>query len=263
MSMLNLSNQAAVEALCSGTYLEHYLDTIESLPDDLQRNVTLLRELDIQSRELLQEIEQNCETLLDGSCLEGTTVWRKNQVLTQRALARCQDSGDEKLQLLSNINEHIENRSRLLDQYRENLEPGSKKEPEKEEPPPRKEPKNVEPVEKVEKQGTKRQRRAKASEVVQEETKEEKEKTTGTKKKKKRKMMKKEGSPIDVPIDPNEPTYCLCNNISYGEMIGCDNLNCEIEWYHFPCVQLTTKPKGKWYCPNCRGDKPNLKKPDK
>ena len=50
MSMLNLSNQAAVEALCSGTYLENYLDTIESLPDDLQRNVTLLRELDIQSR---------------------------------------------------------------------------------------------------------------------------------------------------------------------------------------------------------------------
>ena len=53
MSMLNLSNQAAVEALCSGTYLENYLDTIESLPDDLQRNVTLLRELDIQSRGML------------------------------------------------------------------------------------------------------------------------------------------------------------------------------------------------------------------
>ncbi|XP_076446921.1 inhibitor of growth protein 1-like [Babylonia areolata] len=263
MSMLNLSNQAAVEALCSGTYLEHYLETIESLPDDLQRNVTLLRELDIQSRELLQEIEQNCEALLDGSCIEGSSSWRKNHILTQRALARCQDSGDEKLQLLSNISEHIENRSRLLDQYRENLEPGSKKEPEKEEPPPRKEPKNVEPVEKVEKPGTKRQRRAKATEVVQEEAKEEKEKTTGNKKKKKRKIMKKEGSPVDVPIDPNEPTYCLCNNISYGEMIGCDNLNCEIEWYHFPCVQLTTKPKGKWYCPNCRGDKPNVKKPDK
>lgn len=54
MSMLNLSNQAAVEALCSGTYLENYLDTIESLPDDLQRNVTLLRELDIQSRGMLK-----------------------------------------------------------------------------------------------------------------------------------------------------------------------------------------------------------------
>ena len=25
------------------------------------------------------------------------------------------------------------------------------------------------------------------------------------------------------PLDPNEPTYCLCNQVSFGEMIGCDN----------------------------------------
>lgn len=23
--------------------------------------------------------------------------------------------------------------------------------------------------------------------------------------------------------DPNEPRYCLCNDVSYGEMVGCDN----------------------------------------
>ena len=28
---------------------------------------------------------------------------------------------------------------------------------------------------------------------------------------------------IDMPIDPNEPTYCLCNRVSFGEMVGCDN----------------------------------------
>ena len=44
--------------------------------------------------------------------------------------------------------------------------------------------------------------------------------------------------------------------ISYGEMIGCDNDLCPIEWFHFSCVQLTNKPKGKWFCPKCRGDKP-------
>ena len=89
-------------------------------------------------------------------------------------------------------------------------------------------------------------------------------------------------------MDPNEPTYCLCHQVSYGEMIGCDNpdvsagragrraggtdcllwtrvwaagrvgsgraaltacslsLQCPIEWFHFACVDLTTKPKGKW-----------------
>ncbi|KAK2553049.1 Inhibitor of growth protein 5 [Acropora cervicornis] len=41
-----------------------------------------------------------------------------------------------------------------------------------------------------------------------------------------------------MPVDPNEPTYCLCHQ-------------CPIEWFHFPCVGLTSKPKGKWYCPKC------------
>jgi inhibitor of growth protein 4 len=35
----------------------------------------------------------------------------------------------------------------------------------------------------------------------------------------------KEGRPelIDMPVDPNEPTYCICQQVSYGEMIACDN----------------------------------------
>ena len=28
---------------------------------------------------------------------------------------------------------------------------------------------------------------------------------------------------LDMPIDPNEPTYCYCNRVSFGEMVGCDN----------------------------------------
>lgn len=62
-------------------------------------------------------------------------------------------------------------------------------------------------------------------------------------------------------IDPDEPTYCLCDQISFGEMILCDNDLCPIEWFHFSCVGLATKPKGRWYCPNCRGDRPNIMKP--
>ena len=44
--MMSVLNHAAVEALCSATYLENYLDCMENLPDDLQRVVTQLRELD-------------------------------------------------------------------------------------------------------------------------------------------------------------------------------------------------------------------------
>lgn len=49
-SNMSILNQAAVEALCSATYLENYLETMDNLPDDLQRIVTQLRELDIQCR---------------------------------------------------------------------------------------------------------------------------------------------------------------------------------------------------------------------
>lgn len=50
---MSILNQAAVEALCSATYLENYLETMDNLPDDLQRIVTQLRELDIQCRGIL------------------------------------------------------------------------------------------------------------------------------------------------------------------------------------------------------------------
>ena len=39
--------------------------------------------------------------------------------------------------------------------------------------------------------------------------------------------------------------FCYCRQISYGEMIGCDNPHCKIEWFHFECVGLTTETKPK------------------
>ena len=50
--------------------------------------------------------------------------------------------------------------------------------------------------------------------------------------------------------DPNEPLYCTCRRVSFGQMVGCDNEDCLIEWFHFGCVGLTEEPS-KWYCPDC------------
>jgi inhibitor of growth protein 3 len=33
-------------------------------------------------------------------------------------------------------------------------------------------------------------------------------------------------------VDSN--TYCVCHRVSYGEMIGCDDDQCEIEWVSHP-----------------------------
>ena len=50
--------------------------------------------------------------------------------------------------------------------------------------------------------------------------------------------------------DPNEPVYCTCRRVSFGQMVGCDNDDCLTEWFHFGCVGLTEEPS-KWYCPDC------------
>ncbi|KAF7880965.1 uncharacterized protein EAF02_006856 [Botrytis sinoallii] len=55
-------------------------------------------------------------------------------------------------------------------------------------------------------------------------------------------------------IDPNEQRYCICNRVSFGTMIACENDNCEKEWFHLECVEMTAVPPRttKWYCPDCR-----------
>ncbi|KAF8605310.1 hypothetical protein BDV93DRAFT_56771 [Ceratobasidium sp. AG-I] len=67
-----------------------------------------------------------------------------------------------------------------------------------------------------------------------------------------------EGSELD-PTDL--ALYCFCNERSYGEMIGCDNGNCEIQWFHLGCVGLKPPvPQDmKWYCSRC---KENREDPD-
>lgn len=49
-----------------------------------------------------------------------------------------------------------------------------------------------------------------------------------------------------------EPVYCTCRQVSFGEMVGCDNDACRYEWFHYACVGLKRPPKGKWYCADCR-----------
>lgn len=56
-------------------------------------------------------------------------------------------------------------------------------------------------------------------------------------------------------IDPSEPRYCVCGDVSWGTMIACDNEDqCEKEWFHLSCVGLDDLPprRTKWYCPDCR-----------
>ncbi|TDL20892.1 hypothetical protein BD410DRAFT_724971 [Rickenella mellea] len=45
--------------------------------------------------------------------------------------------------------------------------------------------------------------------------------------------------------------YCICGGVSFGEMIACDDRNCEGEWFHLSCLGIPV-PDGKWFCDACQ-----------
>jgi len=52
--------------------------------------------------------------------------------------------------------------------------------------------------------------------------------------------------------------YCFCRGPEEGTMIGCDNPDCKVEWFHIQCLRLPSIPKGRWYCPECQKLRKNL-----
>lgn len=40
-----------------------------------------------------------------------------------------------------------------------------------------------------------------------------------------------------------QPLFCICNKPEFRKMIECDNVS---------CVGVRRKPRGEWYCPECK-----------
>ncbi|KAJ7197298.1 hypothetical protein GGX14DRAFT_472237 [Mycena pura] len=66
-------------------------------------------------------------------------------------------------------------------------------------------------------------------------------------------LLPRPNPPVILNPDPNERRYCYCDQVSFGEMIACDDPRCEREWFHFSCTNLAAAPEGrkKWFCDDC------------
>ncbi|XP_064642996.1 inhibitor of growth protein 5-like [Lineus longissimus] len=244
--------------MATAMYLEHYLDSLESLPMELQRNFNLMRDLDTRSQDVITEVDSMVDCYM--TTVKRLSPDKRTEQITdiQKLFQKSREFGDDKVQLAMQTYEMVDKHIRRLDSDLARFEAelkekavsaksgvvpgGGTSEPEKG------------------KKGDKKKKKNQKDDYDDE-----------IPKKKKRKSQLPlqpdiETTPtvpaipisithpsdvLDMPVDPNEPTYCLCHQVSYGEMIGCDNQDCPIEWFHFACVGLTTKPKGKWYCPKC------------
>lgn len=246
----------------TGVYVDDYLEYANTLPGELQRLLNTVRELDERSQGMINQARQQTKQFLEmsshgskkGSLEDGEAAQEK----MKKEIESTQDSAlslaTEKVLLARQAHDLIDSHIKRLDEdmnyFAEDLKQEGKI--------PQDEPAILPPmpiIPKIEKRkhgyGTHQQRRFDYRERDWDRDKDSE-------------LMPPPGSqrkgfpiPVDIdqPIDPNEPTYCICHQVSFGDMIACDNEKCQGgEWFHYQCVGLTpeTRFKGNWYCPTCR-----------
>ncbi|CAB1334510.1 unnamed protein product [Coregonus sp. 'balchen'] len=216
--------------MAAGMYLEHYLDSIENLPFELQRNFNLMRDLDQRTEDLKGQIDSlakdytsNARTL---SSEQKLTILRQ----IQQSYSKSKEFGDDKVQLAMQTYEMVDKHIRRLDTDLARFEADLKE-------------KQIESTD-YDSTSSKGKKNEDGSPKIAQ---------------KKVKLLQPgeftapaanfgnvhPSDVLDMPVDPNEPTYCLCHQVSYGEMIGCDNTDCSIEWFHFACVLSTLLSRQK------------------
>ncbi|KAM9008470.1 inhibitor of growth protein 5 isoform 2-T2 [Ara ararauna] len=231
--------------MATAMYLEHYLDSIENLPCELQRNFQLMRELDQRTEDKKAEIDSLAAEYIESvkNMLPAERMEHLKKI--QTAYSKCKEYSDDKVQLAMQTYEMVDKHIRRLDadlarfeaDLKDKLEGSDFENP------------GSQSLKKGRSQKDKRGSRGRGRRTSEEDT--PKKKLKGGSEFADTILSVHPSDVLDMPVDPNEPTYCLCHQVSYGEMIGCDNPDCPIEWFHFACVDLTTKPKGKWFCPRC------------
>lgn len=225
-------------------YLEHYLDSLETLPGELKKNFTKMHDKDVLNKDIMVQIDGASDEYLRKVRDLSPTKRKAEMEKIQHMFKRARELSDEKVNIAVQTYELVDKQIRKLDSDLAKFESEMKD------------------------KGRISQTESEEEEVVnKKKLKDKKKKGMKEEDRKKKKAKKTEslsagplasyvgsGVPqevLDMPVDPNEPTYCTCQQVSYGEMIGCDNQDCPIEWFHFGCMDLSHKPKGKWYCPKC------------
>uniref|UniRef100_A0A3P9Q999 Inhibitor of growth protein n=1 Tax=Poecilia reticulata TaxID=8081 RepID=A0A3P9Q999_POERE len=220
--------------MATAIYLEHYLDSIENLPCELQRNFTLMRDLDNRTEEKKGEIDKLAEEYIANVKNLASEQRVEHLQKIQNAYSKCKEFSDDKVQLAMQTYEMVDKHIRRLDADLARFENELKEKLE------------LSGYESADGRALKSKSGNQKTFPVSLHDDPDLSDTL---------LPMQPSDVLDMPVDPNEPTYCLCHQVSYGEMIGCDNPDCPIEWFHFACVDLATKPKGKWFCPRCTQDR--------
>lgn len=217
-------------------FLGNYLESIESVPGELQRNFTLMQDLDQRVYDLMKEVDECYSTYIEGVGSMETKDKARCLSDIRKKFDKSNAYSDDKVQLAMQTYEMVDKHIRRLDSDLQKLEADQRSKDNSESS-------SRMFVDKSDPKSSKKKKKRGSSALDDHNNQAQPTMPFS--------MITASGDGLDMPVDPNEPTYCLCHQVSYGEMIGCDNGDCPVEWFHFACVGLASKPKGNWYCPQC------------
>ncbi|KAF7238111.1 Inhibitor of growth protein 4 [Varanus komodoensis] len=101
--------------MAAGMYLEHYLDSIENLPFELQRNFQLMRDLDQRTEDLKSEIDKLATEYISNARTLSSEEKLGLLKQIQEAYGKCKEFGDDKVQLAMQTYEMVDKHIRRLD----------------------------------------------------------------------------------------------------------------------------------------------------
>lgn len=242
-------------------YIENFIDLVENTPNDLSRKISQVHEMQLDYETSLNKLEHNMTRF---SCRNGQNNQLKQLKLlfsTQHCLLQMQEISDNKLAVIQDALDQLETKSRELDHDYRLISASSTSNDNQ----------TVNNNNSTSGANSNNNNNNNTSNNNNSSTNNNNNGTGSTSKNNKngcsnnKNQSSTSTSQTTSQTQPKrestpEPTYCICHQVSYGDMICCDNDACDIEWFHFNCVSLTSKPKGKWYCPNCRGDRSNQPK---
>lgn len=206
-------------------YIENFIDLVENVPNDLSRRISRVHELQLDYESSLSKLESNLTRFSKQNNLTSNDLRQLKLLLaTQHCLVKMQEISDNKLAIIQDALDQLDTKSRELDHDFKLINAAT------------------------------------SDGADTNNTNNNNNKSTKNNVNNKNQSASSTSQLKTSQRESPEPTYCVCHQVSYGDMICCDNDACEIEWFHFQCVSLATKPKGKWYCPNCRGDRSNQPK---
>lgn len=96
-------------------YLENCLDSLEALPGELRRNFTLMHDLDVKNRSMLQDIDAASDEYLRKARELSTSQKASEMEKIQKMFRKAKDHGEEKVNIAIQTYEMVDKHIRRLD----------------------------------------------------------------------------------------------------------------------------------------------------